>query len=129
MKGMPMHDNEERLPNKEAINMAAIARISQDKGHRPQLTDPEEEGEHHPTAARPSRGAETSAPQSSRIEDTMMKEFQKMQQEQRDYWSYVAARDKAMQKNIKANSRCFHTFLAFPEHIFQPLEAYPSDDK
>ena len=52
-----------------------------------------------------------------------------MQQEQRDYLSYMAVRDKAMQKNIKENSRRFHTFLAFPEHILQPPEADPSDDK
>ena len=52
-----------------------------------------------------------------------------MQHEQKDYWSYVAARDATMQKTIKANSRCFHSFPAFPEHLLQPPKADPSDDE
>ena len=55
MKGVPMQDSEEWLPNKGAINMAAIVHISHDIGHRPQRAELEEEGEHRPTAARLSR--------------------------------------------------------------------------
>ena len=59
----------------------------------------------------------------------MMEELRRMQQEQRDYWSYVAARDAAMQKTIKANSRRYHSFPAFPEHILQPPTVASSDEE
>ena len=60
---------------------------------------------------------------------TMMEELRQMQKEQNKYWSYVEARDKATQKNLKPNSRRFHTFPVFPEHILQPPENDPSDDE
>ena len=146
MKGVIMQDSEERLPNKEAITMFAIARISQERSHRQPWAELVEEDEHRPTAAQLSRGAETSTPRSSQMEYTlrqleqhislveetqftMMEELRQMQKEQKEYWSYVKARDKATQKNLKANSRCFHTFPAFPEHILQPLEDDLSDDE
>ena len=62
MRGVPMQDTEERLANKGPITMAAIARISQERGNRPHRAEPEEDGEPHPT---------TSAHPSSHTEDIL----------------------------------------------------------
>ena len=60
---------------------------------------------------------------------TMMEELRQMRKEQKEYWSYVDVKDKAMQKNLEANSRRFDTFPVFPEHILQPPKDDPRDDK
>lgn len=118
------------IPNKGPILLRTINRLMQDQGNegaeQEQAKEEAPSSEPSPTANFSLAQLELRVSQVECAQYDIMESLQEMKRDQKEMWHYMHARDQALQKNLRMNSKKFFSFPAFPEHLYRSQDEGPS---